>query len=197
METGTESDVEDLQLLPAASRRQTTANEKEAEKEESAVWLYFQKIKNSGQSGTGYRVECIECGKNVKTAKGNTTNLMSHLKTKHPKKYEEDRRLRKTEVEERKQSDKQATKSSNNQAPQKSQTTLTGIAAKRAKLETSSTLYKKITRSIAGMMIHDFQPYSLVCDKGFNGLMQQVEPRYEISHRTTFRDLLFHQFMKR
>ena len=64
MESGTESDVEDLQLFPAASIHQTTANEKEAKKEESAVWLYFEKIKNSGQSGTGYRVECTEYGKN-------------------------------------------------------------------------------------------------------------------------------------
>ena len=169
MESGTESDVEDLQLLPAASSCQTTANEKEAKREESAVWLHFQKIKNSGQSGTGYRVECTECGKNVKTAKGNTRNLMSHLKTKHPKKYEEVRQKteEKQKLKERKRSGKQATKSSNNQAPQKSQTTLTGIAAKRAKLETSSTLHKKITRSIAGMMILHFQPYSLVCDKGF------------------------------
>ena len=188
MESGTESDVEDLQLLPAASSHQTTANEKETKKEESVVWLYFQKIKSSGQSGAGYRVECTECGKNVKTAKRNITNLMSHLKTKHPKKYEEVRQKteEKQKLKERKRSNKQATKSSNNQAPQKSQTTLTGIAAKRAKLETSSTLHKKITRSIAGMMIHDFQPYSLVCDRGFKGLMQQLEPRYEIPHRTTF-----------
>ena len=36
------------------------------------------------------------------------------------------------------------------------------------------------------MMIHDFQPYSFVDDKGFKELMQQLEPRYEIPHRTTF-----------
>ena len=83
------SDIEDLQLLPAASNHQTTANEKGAKKEESTVWLYFPKIKNLGQSGAGYHVECTECRKNVKTAKGNTTNLMSHLRTKHLKKFVE------------------------------------------------------------------------------------------------------------
>ena len=36
------------------------------------------------------------------------------------------------------------------------------------------------------MMIRDFQPYSFVEDKGFTELMQQLEPRYEIPHRTTF-----------
>ena len=36
------------------------------------------------------------------------------------------------------------------------------------------------------MMIHDFQPYSFVEDRGFSGLMQQLEPCYQIPHRTTF-----------
>ena len=37
-----------------------------------------------------------------------------------------------------------------------------------------------------GSTVHDFQLYSLVCDRGFKGLMQQLEPRYEIPHRKTF-----------
>ena len=36
------------------------------------------------------------------------------------------------------------------------------------------------------MMIHDFQPYSFLEDKGFVKLMHQLEPRYEIPYRTTF-----------
>ena len=36
------------------------------------------------------------------------------------------------------------------------------------------------------MMIHDFQPYSFVEDRGFSELMHQLEPRYQIPHRTTF-----------
>jgi len=78
------------------------------------------------------------------------------------KKYEEVRQ----KTEERKQSCKQA--SSNKRKSQlESQTTLTGIAAKKAKLEPSNVLYKKITRKVAGMIIHDFQPYCFVEDKGF------------------------------
>ena len=46
--------------------------------------MYFQKIKNSDG---GNCVECTECGKTAKTKIGNTTNLLSHLKTKHPSKY--------------------------------------------------------------------------------------------------------------
>jgi len=66
------------------------------------------------------------------------------------------------------------------------QQSLSGIAAKKVKLDSSSTLHKKITRGIAGMMIHDFQPYLFVEDRGFSELMQQLEPRYQIPHRTTF-----------
>jgi len=63
------------------------------------------------------------------------------------------------------------------------QQSLPGIAAKKAKLDSSSTLHKKITRGIA---VHDFQPYSFVEDRRFSEFMQQLEPRYQIHHRTTF-----------
>ena len=36
------------------------------------------------------------------------------------------------------------------------------------------------------MMIHDFQPYSFVEDRGFSELMHQLEPCYQIPNRTTF-----------
>ena len=36
------------------------------------------------------------------------------------------------------------------------------------------------------MRIHDFLPYSFVEDKGYIELMHQLEPHYEILHRTTF-----------
>jgi len=74
---------------------------------------------------------------------------------------------------------------------------LTGIAAKKAKLEPSSVLYKKITRKDVGMIIQDFQPYSFVEDKGFKDLMQHLEPRYELAIEQHFRDTLFHRFMKK
>ena len=60
------------------------------------------------------------------------------------------------------------------------------IAKKKTKLETSSSRHKKITEKIAGVLIHDFQPYSFVEDRGFKELMEELEPRYEIPYRTTF-----------
>ena len=60
------------------------------------------------------------------------------------------------------------------------------MAKKKLKLETSSIRHKKITEKIAGVLVHDFQPFSFVENRGFKELMEELEPRYEIPHRTTF-----------
>ena len=60
---------------------------------ESAVWLFFEKTDEEKRGCQGQRVaNCKDCGKSMKVVKGNTSNLMSHLKTKHSKIYEEVRR---------------------------------------------------------------------------------------------------------
>ena len=112
--------------------------------------------------------------------KGNTSNLMSHLKTRHSKIYDKVR----WKTDEKRKSKQPSSQS--RVLKTHTQQSLSGIAAKKAKLDSSSTLHKKITRGIAGMIIHDFQPYSFVEDRGFSELMQQLEPRYQIPHRTTF-----------
>ena len=53
---------------------------------EIAVWTSFEKM---DQVGTVRVARCKDCGKASKVLKGNTTNLMSHLTTKHPKIHEE------------------------------------------------------------------------------------------------------------
>ena len=53
---------------------------------EIAVCTSFEKM---DQVGTGCVATCKDCGKAAKVLKGNTTNLMSHLRTKHPKIHEE------------------------------------------------------------------------------------------------------------
>ena len=89
----------------------------------------------------------------MKVVKGNTSNLMSHLKTKHSKIYEEVRR----KTDEKRKSKLQTDQSCQSRVLKRhTQQSLPGIATKKAKLISSSTLHKKITRGIAGMMIHDF-----------------------------------------
>ena len=133
--------------------------------------------KNLDGSARGDRVECTECGKTIKTKTGNTTDLLSHLKIKHLNKYAD---VEKRAEEEKKQTAKRPLEHDWYQI------TLKMIAKKKTKLETSSSRHKKITKKIAGVLIHDFQPYSFVEDRGFKELMEELEPHYEIPHRTTF-----------
>jgi hypothetical protein len=44
----------------------------------------------------------------------------------------------------------------------------------------------QITSAITKMMALDFQPYSLVENRGFRELLHLLEPRYQIPSRTTF-----------
>ena len=79
---------------------------------ESAVRIYFEKM---DQVGTEYRMaSCKDCGKVVKVLKGNSTNLMSHLRTKHPKirgemrqKTDGKKRIRKQFIQAKKLNNKQ------------------------------------------------------------------------------------------
>ena len=60
---------------------------------ESAVWLYFEKTKERlERTGSHCVANCKECRNCIKVVKGNTSNLMNHVKTKHSKIYEEVRR---------------------------------------------------------------------------------------------------------
>ena len=68
----------------------------------------------------------------------------------------------------------------------RNQITLKKMAKKKVKRETNSIRHKKITKQIAGVLVHDFQHFSFVEDRGFKELMEELEPHYEISHRTTF-----------
>ena len=88
------------------------------------------------------------------------------------------------EQKKRKKSTKQRSSKTSQQNP--SRATLTGIATSKAKLDTSNVRYRRITQKIAGMMIHDFQPFAFVEDRVFKELTEQLEPRYNIPHRKTF-----------
>uniref|UniRef100_H2ZR45 HAT C-terminal dimerisation domain-containing protein n=1 Tax=Ciona savignyi TaxID=51511 RepID=H2ZR45_CIOSA len=55
----------------------------------------------------------------------------------------------------------------------------------------------KITNAITKMICEDVQPFSMVEDKGFVGLLQLLEPRYKIPSRSTFsRAILPNTFQK-
>ena len=96
---------------------------------ESAVWLFFEKTDEEKSGSQGQRVaNCKECGKSMKVVKGNTSNLMNHLKTKHSKIYEEVRR----KTDEKRKSKLQTDQSCQSRVLKRhTQQSLLGIATKK------------------------------------------------------------------
>ena len=105
---------------------------------------------------------------------------LSHLTTTHSNKYFEVKHKAEEEKKKKKRTLQKSSKTS------KQNRTLTDIVTSKTKLDTSCARYRKITQKVAGVMIHEFQPFSFVEDKGFKELKEQLEPRYEIPHRTSF-----------
>ena len=92
-ESKLEDEIEETEEVGLDAMIVESVNAKGKSKE-SAVWLYFEKTEErSGSQSQAQRVaNCKECGKSIKVVKGNTSNLMSHLKTRHSKIYDEVRR---------------------------------------------------------------------------------------------------------
>lgn len=60
------------------------------------------------------------------------------------------------------------------------------LLAKRGTLDANHPRAQAISDAIAKMMAIDYQPYSLVEDRGFVNLLSVLEPRYHVPSRTTF-----------
>lgn len=128
----------------------------------SAVWNYFGvNEENNAVANCKICQMGISRGGKDKAA-FNTTNLIRHLKNKHPAQY--------TEFT-------QATK------PKAIQPTVDEAFQKRQKLPRDSEKAKKITEKIAEMIAMSDQPLSLVDDPGFTMLMEYMEPRYDMPSR--------------
>ena len=99
---------------------------------ESAAWLFFKKTDEEKSGSQGQRLaNCKECGKSVKSVKvvkGNIFNLMSHLKTKHSKIYEEVRRKTDDKCKSKRQTDRSC---HSRMLKRHTQQSLPGIAAKK------------------------------------------------------------------
>ncbi len=141
-------------------------------RKKSALWLFF-----SLADDTKYAI-CNNC--KLKVSRGgattksfNTTNLISHLKSRHPeefKKYEEKKRV---ELE-----GKQPVP-----APTTKQITLFESQDRVNKWDVNDPRAKVIHRKIAEMVALDNQPFSIVEDSGFKALLQALEPRYSLPSR--------------
>ena len=128
----------------------------------SAVWEYFEEpivVPETGKDGKQVKkVACKLCDQQL-TDGGGTTNLMSHLRAKHPEQY--------------KRITDSATSSSSKQ------TTLSTAFHKCSPQRSSA-----ITDLIAEFVARDLRPLSVVDGVGFRQLLGYIEPGYKVPSRT-------------
>ena len=132
---------------------------------------------------------CSLCSKQVPRGGDNTksyttSNIVHHLKSKHPeehKKYEELKATR-----EKQNKDKQATKLGSGDESKLKQVTLAEAKELRLPWDINDHRAKFIHFKIAEMIALDCQPYSVVDDSGFKALVHALEPKYQIPSRRYF-----------
>ena len=116
---------------------------------------------------------CKHCDVNVSAKDGNTTNLYSHLKNKHPDVYA-------------------TTKMKSSQPRRKSsyrdleQPTIQDSFLRGRKLPTNGNKHKRLTKSITYWLAKDAQPEYSVEKPGFKQMINTFCPRYQLPSRNYF-----------
>lgn len=147
----------------------------------SEVWKYYDIISK----------DCAQCKicKTTFSRKGRgTSNLRIHLKSKHP---EEHKVLQEREREKCSQPQQQATSSSSLVTEAKTkQQTIVSCFEKKVKWNKNDDRTKSMDRRIAEMIVLDDLPFSHVEDCGFQRVMEQASPQYELKQRRFYRDII-------
>ncbi|XP_051811092.1 zinc finger BED domain-containing protein 4-like [Acanthochromis polyacanthus] len=140
----------------------------------SAVWRYFS------ISGTDKKLAiCNDCKAQVmrgveKQHSFNTTNLIVHLKSRHPELHRE------------------FLKSKEEKAPAPAKTSMQPLLRSFNKAKAFNSDHpkvKEINKKIIEFIALDNQPFSVVEDAGFRRLMMHLEPRYAMPSRRFFSDV--------
>lgn len=147
----------------------------------SSIWMHFIICDNT-------KAECRICKMKLSYRAGSTNNLHRHMRTVHPT----------VQLEEKRQASVSATASAS--------TTTVAAAAAVSTLQTSGTpqptarqssisqfmpkamtpaRQNAIDEELAKMIARDFQPFSVVEDKGFRSYTQDLNPMYVLPSRKT------------
>lgn len=137
---------------------------------------------------------CAVCKASLKYC-GNTTNPASHIQSQHPLLYAKSLKSRKGTVttvdcvehvdHDESESGCSSTGSQSSNLPV-GQLTITDSFQMSTKLPASSKKAKDLNDSIGYFIAKDMLPISVVEGKGFKHLMNRLEPRYQVPHRSTF-----------
>ena len=143
----------------------------------SVVWDYFGFRKDSeGKLITddGCAI-CRTCRGRVKAKYGNTSNLLSHLKTNHPFVYQEAMKSGKTP----------RTKATTSMSVC-GQSTIQETIERTQKYERKGKKWKELTDSITHCIAKDCLPINIVEGVGFKKMIHAFDSRYELPSRNHF-----------
>ncbi len=148
----------------------------------SCVWNYFGLEKGtSGEvTDTGHAV-CRTCFRKVAAKNGNTTNLLSHLRSTHTKLYAE----AKAAMESRRLQESQLPSTSSTLRPI-NQPTLTQSITRSQKYERKGKRWRDLTDAVVYYIAKDCLPLHSVEKAGFKRLLAAFDGRYEIPSRNYF-----------
>lgn len=159
-------------LLPAPNIT-TPANKR------SAVWQFFG---YKDGDATKEIVTCKLCYWTVCYKTQTTTNMAAHMKRKHSTEWEKSTSVSPTAKAAKLTKVKCAT---DTQLTTSGQMRLIGNSAS-IKMPSHSSKSIAITQSIGRFIASDLRPYSVVENAGFRGLLNVLEPRYQIPSRNHF-----------
>jgi len=135
------------------------------------VWAHFGfEADAKGKLREPDRPKCRLCDAHVGAKDGNTSNLYSHLKTRHPEVYVQLERRPNTSKH-----DRPLGQPSLSESWQKSQ-----------KLSSTSREHKELTRAVMYCLAKDMMAVSTVDKAGFRAMLQRFNPRYQLPSRNYF-----------
>ena len=160
-------------------------------KKRSQIWNFFTVEGNSQQYG-----RCLKCKVNVphggtSSKTYTTSNLATHLRSKHSELFVEYTSLKATEKEER-----QALSIACSSSTSSKQLTLAETTDRVRVWATNDSRAIRVTRKIGEMIAIDCQPLSIVSDPGFSRLVNTVEPRYQLPSRKYVTDKVIPEIAK-
>ena len=139
----------------------------------SPVWDYFGLHADSeGKIIDDGVAVCRQGNGNVRASGGNTSNLLSHLRTHHPSKYT---LVLQAQREKAKESSTASSSSTN-----ASQATLPELFTKTQKYERTTRRWREITDSMTYCISKDMLPIYTVEKEGFRRLTYTLDSKYEI-----------------
>ncbi len=157
--TAGEGEAEPEPVVELVAKRNTIA----------PVWKHFGfEADEKGKPRSPDHPKCRVCHQDVATKDGNTSNLYSHLKNRHPELY--------LQVEKKRPSTaRPAGHPSLSEAWQRTQT-----------LASSSREHKELTKAVTYCLAKDILPISTVDKPGFKAMLQRFNPRYQVPSRNYF-----------